>query len=536
MAEEPQHSDLLALKRSAVRRWVLLAVGGLVLVVGSAAGTVSISLLTLFSGLSVFGTINFTLGRLPRLGLHGGWLLHLSAGLDLTISGLLVFLYGPGGLILVFLVTAIPYSHLYGPALWGLLALGTGICYLAAASLHEVVFEELSFSAVLQNVSPFVEAVLLTLVTLGLGNTWRTLLGRLVVTRSILGLVEAGSLDERVPEDQADDLGMIGQSVNRVLDHVAEAATALLSEADQVENAAAQLGRSTQSLVESSRAITGTVAQTAEDMGRRAASVEEDLANASDLARTADAMTARAERVLADGSALTGAASKGSEQVLQASEELLTFSDDVRGTAAAVSHLSGSSKRIGEFALTISKIARQTHILALNAAIEAARAAEHGHGFVVVAEQVRTLAGEAGRSARDVSEVVAELREGIEKVAAAISSGEERIRQVTRAAGEARGTLDGLGPGLSSALELASETASLSKSQAARITSLHDSISALSAQQDHWAHGVEEIEGAVRRQTDALEDLSDAGQKLTQLTQQLRATTARVRETTHTGD
>jgi methyl-accepting chemotaxis protein len=132
--------------------------------------------------------------------------------------------------------------------------------------------------------------------------------------------------------------------------------------------------------------------------------------------------------------------------------------------------------------------------------------------------------------------VVAELREGIESVAAAISSGEQRIRQVAHAAGEARGTLDGLGPGLSSALELASETASLSKSQVARITSLHDSISALSTQQDHWARGVEEIEGAVRRQTDALEDLSDAGQKLTQLTQQLRATTARVRETTHTGD
>jgi methyl-accepting chemotaxis protein len=85
-------------------------------------------------------------------------------------------------------------------------------------------------------------------------------------------------------------------------------------------------------------------------------------------------------------------------------------------------------------------------------------------------------------------------------------------------------------------LELASETASLSKSQVARITSLRDSISALSAQQDGWATGVEEIEGAVRRQTGALEDLGDAGQELTQLTQQLRTTTKRIRETTHAGD
>jgi len=536
MAEEPQGSDLIALERSVVRRWVLIAVGVFVLVIGSAGGLVSVPLLTIFSGLSVFGVINYALGRTLRLGLHGGWLLHLSAGIDLTISGLLVFLYGPGGLILAFLMAALPYSHLYGPAPWGVLALGTGICYLAAASLHEVMFEGLSLSAVAQNVSLYLEALLLTLVTVGLGNTWGTLVARLEATRSILGRVEAGALDERIPADQADDLGMIGNSVNRVLDHVAETAAALLSEADQVASAAAQLGRSTQSLVESSRAITGVVAETVEDIGRQAASVEEDLANARDLANTADAMAARAERVLADGSAMTEAASKGSEQVLQASEELLAFSDDVRGTAAAVSHLSGSSKRIGEFALAISKIARQTHILALNAAIEAARAAEHGHGFAVVADQVRTLAGEAGRSAREVSEVVAELREGIEKVAAAISQGEEQIRDVGRAAGEIRGTLDALGPGLSSALELASDTASLSQSQVARITSLRDSISALSAQQDGWASGVQEIEGAVRRQTETLEDLGNAGQELTQLTQQLRATTTRIRETKHAGD
>src|SRR5207249_10510238 len=101
-----------------------------------------------------------------------------------------------------------------------------------------------------------------------------------------------------------------------------------------------------------------------------------------------------------DAARLVAAAQRGRERVARAGQTLRAVGDEVRATASTVAGLSGMSERIGGFAQTIARIARQTHLLALNAAIEAARAEEHGEGFAGVADGARSLAAGAGGSGR----------------------------------------------------------------------------------------------------------------------------------------
>src|SRR5256884_1358656 len=197
-------------------------------------------------------------------------------------------------------------------------------------------------------------------------------------------------------------------------------------EGDEVAAFAEQLAASAQQLHATSESVTHTAQRLATDLASQRALADAARGESAKAADQAESLRVRAELMQADAGRLLAAAERGRDRVARASQTLRAVGEEVRATAATVASLSGMSERIGVFAQTIARIARQTHLLALNAAIEAARAEEHGEGFAVVADEVRALAGEAGRSAREVAELVSDLRAGIEAAARAMQSGEAK--------------------------------------------------------------------------------------------------------------
>lgn len=101
------------------------------------------------------------------------------------------------------------------------------------------------------------------------------------------------------------------------------------------------------------------------------------------------------------------------EELAASSEELAASSQDSSNIAKRITK---EVDKITEILQVIHLVARQTNLLGVNAAIEAAHAAGYGRGFSVVAGEIRKLAQESNKSAKDIDEMLVCFQQSVIQV------------------------------------------------------------------------------------------------------------------------
>lgn len=520
---EQRLKDLETFARSHRRRWWLIAVGALLALVGSFAGTVPTPAGTIVLGAGAVAAINILIGLIHERGWYRWWLIYAFALLDVMWVAVLVVWFGHGGLVAAFFIAVLPYAFEQARGVGDFLVLTASIAYLAACFMHGRLYPQ----APGLDTGAYLETVAFILVAVGLTRIPATLISRIRHARNVMGEAEQGFLAVRAAATESDELGFLEQSFNRMLDEIGATISTVQREADEVAAFAEQLAASAEQIHATSEAVTHTAQELAGDLGRQRGLAEGARGESAKASDQAGALRTRAEMMQVDARRLVATAERGRERVARAGQTLRTVGEEVRATAATVAGLSGMSDRIGGFAQAIARIARQTHLLALNAAIEAARAEEHGEGFAVVADEVRTLAAEAARSAREVAELVTELRVGIDAAARAMQSGETQVRDIGAIAAEADDALLELHQGVQLVGDLVNATAEVSRSQAARLAELAQSLQQVAAISSSSSERADGAAASTRSQITSMSDLTATSQQLAQLAERLRASIAR---------
>ncbi|ABE44382.1 methyl-accepting chemotaxis protein [Polaromonas sp. JS666] len=315
-------------------------------------------------------------------------------------------------------------------------------------------------------------------------------------------LIAAGDLTATLPVQQrSDEIGLLVEMFTRMAEGLREQIRGLIEGATVLGSAASDIVASTTQLSVSaseSAVIVSETTVTVEEVRQTAQVASQKAKNVADSAQ-------KAAQISQNGRKSTEDVAAGMNRIRLQMEAI----------AVSMTRLSEQSQAIGRIMATVEDLAAQSNLLAVNAAIEAAKAGEHGKGFGVVAQEVKSLAEQSRQATNQVRTILGDIQKATTTAMMATEQGSKAVEAGTRQTEVASESIQALTASVNEATQAATQIAASSQQQLVGVDQVAGAMESIKQASTQNVAGARQLEVAAR-------NLNELGQRLKQMVERYK--------------
>ena len=230
--------------------------------------------------------------------------------------------------------------------------------------------------------------------------------------------VATGDLTVTIDIDQTDEIGQLANALKLMVEK-------LKSITSDIKNGINVLGTSASEILSTVTEISTGTAETATAVSETTTTVEE-------VRQTAMVSNQKAISLMESSQKAADSVDKGRDAINEVIASMKKINKQMDLISETVLKLSEQNRTIGEITSSVADIADQSNLLAVNAAIEAAKAGEHGRGFTVVAQEIRSLADQSKKATAQVKDILNEINKSVNQAVGVTEQGATTVEEGRR--------------------------------------------------------------------------------------------------------
>ncbi len=294
--------------------------------------------------------------------------------------------------------------------------------------------------------------------------------------------------------ERADEVGILAGTFRRMVENMR-----------QVNG---EIHASVNTLASSASEILAATTEVATGMAETATSVSETTATVEEVKQTVQLSAGKARGVSESAQNAVSVARQGNAAAAKTVDGINHIRELMEAVAGNIMNLSEQTQAVGEIITSVSDLTQQSNLLAVNAAVEASKAGEHGKGFTVVAQEIRSLADQSKQATEQVRSILGDIQKATGSAVLAAEQVSRAVDEGVKQAAEAGESIRRLSESIAEAAQAVIQIAASGQQQFAGM--------------DQIAMAMENIKQAAQQNVSATQQTEKAAHDLNELGQKLK--------------